>query len=176
MHLGLNEVKSNGFIYYQAAQFLRAGGVSHLYSSRCGGVSKGYLESLNLGFSCGDLRENVIKNYEILLSGVDARFSDTVCTKQVHGDHVLEVDRAYGGTGLLRGHDFEADALITQTQNLALVGYYADCALVLLYDPVRRAAGICHSGWRGTALRILNKTIKKMEECYGCRAQDSTLR
>ena len=40
--------------------------VSHCFTTRFGGVSEGYLSSLNLGIHRGDKPENVVRNYEIL--------------------------------------------------------------------------------------------------------------
>ena len=54
-----------------------------------------------------------------------------------------------------RGHDGNADAaaafpatdaMITNLPGVALTILVADCAPVVLYDPVRRAAGVAHSG------------------------------
>ena len=40
------------------------------------------------------------------------------------------------------------------------------------YDPVRRAVGACHAGWRGTALGIAAKTVERMAQAYGTRPAD----
>ena len=76
---------------------------------------------------------------------------------------------AAGRTPLL----FEgADALITNLHGICLGIYVADCAAVCLYDPVRRAIGLVHSGKKGTELKIVPKTIAAMNCEYGCLASD----
>ena len=52
-----------GALQYQVAEEISA---PHCFTSRFGGVSEGYLASLNLGIHRGDAPENVLKNYEIL--------------------------------------------------------------------------------------------------------------
>jgi copper oxidase (laccase) domain-containing protein len=49
---------------------------------------------------------------------------------------------------------------------------FADCLPVLLYDPVRRAIGLAHAGWRGTLKGIAAKTALTMVEAYGSRPAD----
>jgi len=45
---------------------------------------------------------------------------------------------------------------------------YADCAPVLFYSAARRAVGIAHAGWRGTALRVAAATAQMMVSAFGC--------
>ena len=85
----------------------------HCFSTRYGGVSEGYLSSLNLGTHRGDKPENVYENYRILGSAVGFRPEDTVFTKQLHTDIVRRVGRADRGAGLLREQTEVCDAQIT---------------------------------------------------------------
>jgi YfiH family protein len=48
----------------------------------------------------------------------------------------------------------------------------ADCVPVFLFDPVRRAVGLVHSGWRGTAECIAPKAAALLQEQYGSRPED----
>ncbi|WP_206831223.1 peptidoglycan editing factor PgeF [Alicyclobacillus fructus] len=85
----------------------------------------------------------------------------SVCTvRQVHGDRVIRVDEPMEGA-------VEADGMITDVPGLALGILVADCAPVLLYDPVRRAVGACHSGWRGTVQQIVGRALERMRAEYG---------
>jgi YfiH family protein len=43
---------------------------------------------------------------------------------------------------------------------------------VLLYDPVRRAAGAVHAGWRGTVGKIVAHTVAAMREAFGTDPAD----
>lgn len=68
-----------------------------------------------------------------------------------------------------------ADAVITSRKGILMGLKVADCVPVLLYDPVRRAAGAVHAGWRGTAQGILKNTVRKMTEEFGSEPQDILL-
>jgi len=68
-----------------------------------------------------------------------------------------------------------ADAVITDRKNVLLGLKVADCVPVLLYDPVRRAVGAVHAGWRGTAQGILKNTIQKMTGVFGSDPKDILL-
>ena len=63
-------------------------------------------------------------------------------------------------------------ALITDTPGLSLVVFSADCGTVLLYDPVHRAIGAVHAGWRGVAAGLVAKTALKMHDTFGTEPED----
>jgi YfiH family protein len=48
----------------------------------------------------------------------------------------------------------------------------ADCQSVILYDPVRKAVGNVHCGWRGHVRNILAKSVAEMTSGFGSRAED----
>ncbi|WP_304458360.1 peptidoglycan editing factor PgeF [Alicyclobacillus sendaiensis] len=92
--------------------------------------------------------------------------AEALClVRQVHGDRVVRVDAP-------SEFAVEADGMITDVPDLALAILVADCAPVLLYDPVRRAVGACHSGWRGTVQQIVARAIERMQEEYGTQPSD----
>lgn len=66
----------------------------------------------------------------------------------------------------------EVDALVTGAPGLALVVTTADCTPVFVYDPVRRAAGLAHAGWRGTAAGVAARTVQALVAEFGCRPRD----
>jgi len=73
---------------------------------------------------------------------------------QVHGSHV--VAHAPGWSGWLRG--FETDGHIAADRGTAMAVTIADCVPVFIAHP-SGASAILHSGWRGTAARIVEKGI-----------------
>ena len=157
-----------GALEYEAARGIP---VPHGFTTRLGGVSQGLLGSLNLGMHRGDDPANVAENYRRLglALGFDPRRG--VLTHQVHGDRVRVVT-ADDCMGLDHRAYPECDALVTITEDVALVVFTADCTPVLLYDPVTGAVGAAHAGWRGTAKDIAGKTVKAMEEAFGSRPED----
>lgn len=57
--------------------------------------------------------------------------------------------------------------MITDTPGVMLCTFYADCVPLYFVDPVHRAIGLSHSGWRGTVGKIGKVTIEKMQEEFG---------
>lgn len=146
--------------------------VPHGFTTRLGGVSEGYLSSLNLGTQRGDTRENVLENYRRLACAMDFSVDDMVFSRQVHGDFVARVGRGNCGEGLRIEAPEGRDGLMTDEPNVVLTVFSADCTPILLYDPVRRAIAAVHAGWRGTALGIAARAVERMREEFSCRAED----
>jgi YfiH family protein len=151
-------------------EFLTAEGISvpHCFTTRLGGVSQGYLSSLNIGLHRGDNPKNVEENFRILADALGIEPEDFVLTKQIHSDIVVKVGRADRGKHMVEGASPECDALITGEPGVALVVFTADCTPILLWDPVTGAVGAAHAGWRGTAMGIAAKTVEAMVKEFGC--------
>ncbi|MBL8211690.1 MAG: peptidoglycan editing factor PgeF [Bryobacterales bacterium] len=91
---------------------------------------------------------------------------DIATLKQVHSDRIAVVDGP-------RPEMFdEGDALVTRSAVVRLVIRTADCVPILLADPRQRAVAAVHAGWRGTASRIVAKTVDRMTADFGTRAAD----
>ena len=160
---------TSGKMEYLAAEGIAA---PHCFTTRRGGVSTGYLDSLNLGIHRGDEACNVAQNFRILAHAVGVEPAQLVVTRQIHSDIVRQVDKADWGKHILDGASPECDALITNTPGTALVVFTADCTPILLHDPVTGAVGAVHAGWRGTAAGIAEKTVLAMVSAFGCRPGD----
>ncbi len=142
-------------------------GAPHCFSTRFGGVSEGYLSSLNLGTHRGDDPANVLENYRILGEAVGFDPLHTVFTKQIHSDIVERVDRSHCGRGLLREVTEGCDGLVTNETSVVLTVFSADCTPILFFDPVAKAIGAAHAGWRGTAAGIAARVVEKMSAEFG---------
>ena len=150
-------------------EYLTAEGISvpHCFTTRLGGVSTGYLDSLNIGMHRGDAPENVAKNHEILANALGYKVKNIVMAHQTHSDIVRVVTES-DCLGLDH-HDYpECDGLVTNEPGLALVVFTADCTPILLSDPVTGAVGAVHAGWRGTAMDIAGKAVQTMVSAFGC--------
>ena len=139
----------------------------HCFTTRLGGVSEGYLSSLNLGAGRGDKMENMAENYRILADTVDFDVKNTVLTHQIHTDIVRVVTKT-DHLGLDHHAYPQCDALVTNDPGTALVVFTADCTPILLWDPETGAVGAAHAGWRGTAAGIAGKTAETMVSAFGC--------
>ncbi len=149
--------------YFQFDALSRpGGGLNHAVFSRQGGVSAAPFRSLNLSVSVPDNKSDVYANRRRAY-GLFGRDTDTVVHAHlVHGTAVAQVTQADNGTWLPH-----SDALITNEPGCALTMNYADCAPILLYDPVRRAIGLGHAGWRGTVADVPGAMVAAMAAEFG---------
>ena len=90
--------------------------------------------------------------------------------RQVHGDRVVFFDPA--SRTIEEVWRTEGDVLLTRTPGVALGAFTADCLPIFLYDPVQRAIGMVHAGWRGTAKGVIRKAVEKMEDIFQCLSKD----
>jgi YfiH family protein len=84
--------------------------------------------------------------------------------KQVHGRKIL-VPRKGGLAG--RG-----DGMVTVDGRLGLMGFAADCPLILAADPVSGAVGLVHASWRGTVMRIATELVSQFVSRYRANPED----
>ena len=173
LHMAMRSIMfhtiKNGSLEYLTADALS--GSIHCFSTRYGGVSEGYLSSLNLGTHRGDLPENVQENYRILGQAVGFLPEETVFTRQLHTNTILRVGKKDCGTGLFREQEIVCDGLITNEPGVALVCFAADCTPVLLFDPENQAVAAAHAGWRGTASGIAARAVEAMVREFGSRPE-----
>lgn len=147
--------------------FQRETGLQHGFSTRKGGVSKEHLASLNLSFSVEDAKENVLENFRRIGERFGKTPEDFVLSKQSHETKVLKVGTKDRGKGITKDRDYEGiDALITDEKGIILSCFSADCVPILFYDPVHKAVGACHSGWRGTMGKILQNVVEEMRQHF----------
>ena len=151
----------------------KTGMVEHCFSTRMGGVSEGIFSSMNLSFTRGDDREAVETNFHRIAEAMGVPFEKMVFTDQTHTTCVRKVTGADAGKGLLRERDYrDVDGLITDEAGLVLCAFFADCVPLYFVDPVHRAIGLSHSGWRGTVKRMGEKTVQALKDAYGTRPED----
>ena len=145
------------------------------FSTRLGGVSTGIYESMNLAFTVGDERENVLENYRIFGESMGISRDRMVFSDQQHTTNVMAVDASHCGEGILKPRSFkDIDGIMTNEQGVCLVTSYADCVPLYFVDPVNKAIALSHSGWRGTIGDICSNTLKEMAKLYGTRPEDVT--
>lgn len=157
-----------GILRYYAFDLLEKEGLLHGAVTRNGGVSPAPWSSLNLGGSGGDESSRVIQNRSMLFQAFNLEGNGVFDVWQVHGETVICTDEPRNPASLHQ----KADAIITNRRNIVLLMLFADCVPVILYDPVQKAVGIAHAGWKGTVLQVAAKAVKKMENCYGSQPSD----
>ncbi|MCL2855389.1 MAG: peptidoglycan editing factor PgeF [Defluviitaleaceae bacterium] len=137
-------------------------GAKNCVSTRLGGVSAGVYEAMNLGRNLGDDPANVQCNYEILCNAMGFDVEQLAFSHQTHTTNIRAVDA-------LPTNFMDVDGLVADKAGIVLTTYFADCVPLFFYDPVKRAIGNAHAGWRGCADDMAGKMVAKMVQLYGCR-------
>lgn len=150
-----------------------AGGTKHCFTTRMGGVSEGIYASMNFRMEQGERQEAVRENFRRVAAAMGSSEEWIVAAAQTHTTNIRKVCREDAGKGVIRPRDYDdVDGLITNEPGLILATFYADCVPLYFVDPVHKAIGLSHSGWRGTVGRMGEKTLRAMAEEYHTNPAD----
>ena len=141
--------------------------VHHGFSTKLGGVSKGCWATMNISTTRGDDPEDVEENQRRIARAIGVKPEDMTFTNQTHTTNVAVVRAEDKGRRFM-----ETDGMITNVPGICLVTFYADCVPLYFVDPVKKAIGLSHSGWRGTVGKIGKVTVELMQKTYGSDPKD----
>lgn len=163
------QVRQSGEVVYLAYPALEETGiVKHGFSTRIGGVSEGIFSTMNLSFTRGDDRDAVMENYRRMAAALGIDVENIVTSDQTHTTNVRVVTGKDAGKGIIKPRDYkDVDGMVTNVPGLVLATFYADCVPLFFVDPVKRAIGLSHSGWRGTVHKMGKVTVETMIRQYG---------
>jgi YfiH family protein len=164
---GLYQTTHNGLTIYRSRAFDRDPNLAHAIFTRRGGVSGEPFAGLNLGPSVGDDPQAVAENFRRACQHLAIKPEQTVACHLIHSAEVITVTPANRQRVMGR-----ADGLITADPDIFLAMRFGDCTPLIFFDPVRRAVGLTHAGWRGTMKNAAGATVTKMEQQLGCRPAD----
>ena len=148
-------------------------GLVHGVFTRHGGVSRPPYASLNTAWNNGDSPDAVKENLTRIRDAL--ALDRLVASPQVHGDTIRCIDeealvRAENRSPILVTRP--GDALVTRLRGVGLVIKIADCQSIFLVDSTRGVVANVHSGWRGSVLNLAAKTVRFLEDRFGCRPAD----
>lgn len=145
------------------------------------GFSTRQPEMFNLSYSAGHSPAAVSRNRRALLGSLGGprrgKRWQLLTLRQRHSDIIRVLRGTDVGVGPFhRERDgslkIAGDALVTNCPELLLAVQVADCLPILLVDPGKRVIAAVHAGWRGTAKRIVEKTVGRMRVEFGCKPGD----
>lgn len=165
---GMQIRQKNGVVWLSSPLLERCPGIGNAFSTREGGVSEGIWSTMNLSYSRGDNPEHVTENFRRFSDAAGFSYENIVASDQTHTVNVRRVTKQDCGSGILRKKEFhDVDGLVTDTPDVVLATFYADCVPLYFVDPVHRAVGLSHSGWRGTVGKMGAATVRKMRMEFG---------
>lgn len=151
-------------------------GVPNLYSTRYGSYDeiqgKG-IEGLRLAvMKTDDINEAapvVIKNRNLLARQLSSSIAKECITCQEHTADVYVVTPDDIGSVCSKNPAQRriSDGYVTDIPEVLLSAFGGDCPPVYLVDPVKKAIGLVHSGWRGTLKKISYNAISIMQDRFG---------
>lgn len=139
--------------------------IKHAFSSRHGGVSKDPYTTLNLAYHVGDRAADVMTNHTLLAKEVGYDLKKLHFMNQIHSNKVVVIDEESFGVP-------SCDALVTNLKDTPLMVMSADCAPVLLYDPVRSVIAAVHAGRAGAFGNIVKNVLTVMQEHFESNPED----
>ncbi|NWR76239.1 LACC1 protein, partial [Centropus unirufus] len=138
----------------------------HGFTTRTGGISYiPTLSSCNL-FSSSKRRDPQVVVKENLRRLANAAGFDPETFHRIKTDH----GNAVYVMGKTEPDSY--DGIVTNQKGVTIAAPGADCIPVLFADPVRKACGAAHSGWKGTLLGVSMATVNAMVSEYGCNVSD----
>lgn len=145
-----------GIEYIQFKKLLQYPEISHCYTLRSN-------DELNFPPVYKDA-EKLSSSYKKICNCLKLNDANVVKPHQTHTDRVEVVNQ-------VQNFD-EVDGLVTNKEELVLLTTSADCISMLLYDPIKKAVGSVHSGWKGTLKGIIINEVEKMVSTYGSKKED----
>ena len=104
------------------------------------------------------------QNFNIMANELKVDVNKIVKPHQTHTDHVEDVNQV---------EEFDqVDGLLTNQKGITLCTTSADCISLLFYDPIKKAIGSVHSGWKGTLQGISKKAVERMMQEYQSNTKD----
>jgi YfiH family protein len=131
-------------------------GVRHAFFTRQGGVSTGLYDSLNVGRGSKDDPADVVENRARAAAWFGAAPEDLNTCFQIHSTIAITADGSWGDARP------EGDAVVTKTPGVVCGALSADCAPVLIVDPVAKIVASAHAGWRGALDGVVQAAVDAM--------------
>jgi YfiH family protein len=131
--------------------------IKHCFFSKNGGVSKNIYHSLNCGLGSKDEKNNVLNNLSTISKKIGVDKDNLFTMNQTHSNKVVIINKANKNIKRIN-----ADALITNIENIAISVLTADCVPILIYEKTNNIVGCIHAGWRGAINGIIENTFNQI--------------
>lgn len=154
-HVVLSAERRGSLTVYPV-ESVRALGVDAFVTDRFGGASSSPYDSLNLGNHVGDQLDDVMENRRRVANAAGVDVTRLVTVRQVHGADVLDASFVTPSS--------KADALVYDSDDVALAILVADCVPILFVDASSDRFALVHAGWRGLQRGVLAETLRHFDD------------
>ncbi len=169
---GFTQQEKSGVRYLTIPSFEKAGGAVCAFSTRVGGVSPAPFDTLNFSRKREKNEANFQENMRRFAVAAGFDVNSAISIRYAHGSDLYRAEMKDAGLGIVRESlPDSCDGLFTDTCGLPIISFHADCVPLFYYDPIRRAAAVCHAGWRGTSQHIAKKAVESLLS-LGCRPEN----
>jgi YfiH family protein len=155
-----------GIRYYQFEHL--GDGLTQAVFTRRGGCSPDPWAALNFGGTVGDDPERVLENRNRALMTLNCEPEYVYDVWQVHGVNVAIAEAPRP----LETPHLQADTILTNTPGIILMMRFADCVPIFMHDPVRKAIGMVHAGWKGTVRGLVRLAVEAMQTRFDSTPAD----
>ncbi|KAM7064746.1 purine nucleoside phosphorylase LACC1 isoform 1-T3 [Acridotheres tristis] len=138
----------------------------HGFTTRTGGIS--YISTLS---SCNLFSSSKRRDPQVVVKENLRRLANAAGFNP-EAFYRVKVDHANAVCIMGKREPDNYDGIVTNQKGVTLAAPGADCIPVLFADPIRRACGAAHSGWKGTLLGVSMATVNAMVSEYGCNIKD----
>ena len=169
-------------IPYLSVDMLDEMGVPNLYSTRflsydeeTGKGTEGIRTALMKGDDLSEAVPHIAKMRDRLARQIGSSIEYECITDQKHTNYVhvaKEEDVNIRWPERKPLHMQYVDGIVSDIPNVLLTVFGGDCPPVYIVDPVRKAIGLVHAGWRGTLGRIPEVAIAQMVVHFGSDPSD----
>jgi len=169
---GFTMRKKQGVRYLTIPSFEKQGGVTCAFSTRIGGVSEKPYDTLNFSQKREQDKQKYLENMNRFAAAAGFNYKNAVAINYAHSSKLYQANPGDRGSGIIRENVVgTCDGLYTDSKNIPLVTYHADCVPLFFYDSNHRAVAICHAGWRGVASHITSNAIESLS-ALGSKRED----
>ncbi|XP_005409130.1 PREDICTED: laccase domain-containing protein 1 [Chinchilla lanigera] len=138
----------------------------HGFTTRTGGIS--YIPTLS---SCNLFSSSKRRDPKTVVQENLRRLANTA---GFHAEKFYRVKTDHGSEVWIMGKKEPEfyDGITTNQRGVTIAALGADCIPIVFADPVKKACGVAHSGWKGTLLGVAMATVNAMTSEYGCSLED----
>ena len=148
---------------YQIPELLKFPKLFHAFSTKDDG-------DLSANF---DLESKTVQRRGKFLGKLKLKLDDCIKMQVAHDDEIVEANEELKGISLRDWKkSVNVDGLVTNRNGIFLFLLIADCLPIIFYDPLNKAVGLIHAGWKGADLNIVGKAIKKLNTLYATNPKD----